>query len=75
MRHLIVIAALVIGLAACDEPKSERDAKLKRKALSNTATVLPPGVRDQWFAVLNRELEKRVAVYKGRIRVEGTLAM
>ena len=69
MRHLIVIAALVIGLAACDEPKSERDAKPKPKALSDTATVLPPGVREQWFAALDQAIKERLSVYKGRVRM------
>ena len=69
MRHLIVIAALVIGLAACDEPKSERDAKPKPKALSDTATVLPPGVREQWFAALDLAIKERLFVYKGRVRM------
>ena len=69
----VVIAALVIGLAACDEPKTERDAKSKRKALSDTATVLPPGVREQWFAAFDQAIKERLSVYKGRIRVDGTL--
>ena len=54
MLRFALVAALAIGLTACDEPKSEREAE--REALSDTATVLPPGVRQQWFAALDRAL-------------------
>lgn len=67
MRALFVAAALAIGLAACDEPKSEREG------LSNTATVLPPGVRQQWFAALDQAMKEQLSIYKGRVRIRGFL--
>jgi len=67
MIRLLLAAALVIGLAACDEPKSEREG------LSDTATVLPPGVRQQWFAALDQAMKKHLSIYKGRVRIQGFL--
>ena len=64
MIRLLLAAALVIGLAACDEPKSEREG------LSDTATVLPPGVRQQWFAALDQAMKERLLIYKGRVRIQ-----
>ena len=65
MIRLLLAAALAIGLAACDEPKSERESE--REALSDTATVLPPGVRQQWFAALDQAMKERLSIYKGRV--------
>ena len=73
MIRFALVAALVIGLAACDEPKSEREAPPKRKALSDTATVLPPGVRQQWLAALDQAMKERLSIYKGRVRMRRLL--
>ena len=64
MLRFALVAALLIGLAACDEPKSERTA------LSKTATVLPPGVRQQWFAALDQAMKEELSIYKGRVRIQ-----
>ncbi len=71
MLRFALAAVLVIGLTACDEPKSEREAR--REAQSNTATVLPPGVRQQWFAALDRAMNEELSIYKGRVRIRDLL--
>lgn len=67
MLRFALVAALAIGLTACDEPKSEREA------LSKTATVLPPGVRQQWFATLDEAMKEELSIYKGRVRIRDWL--
>lgn len=57
MLRFALAAALAISLVACDDPKSEREA------LSNTATVLPPGVRQQWFAALDQAMKEQLSIY------------
>jgi hypothetical protein len=76
VKRIVQAVIGVLALAACDERASrESNEKPKEPALDETATTLPPGVREAWLQAVDSALEERIAGYRGRIRIEGPLEM
>ena len=63
-----VLSVAIATLFACDGGRENEETSIKQRAeLDQTATVLPPGVRQAWFAALDQAITDHIRFYKGRI--------
>ncbi len=76
-----IVAAIWIGKPYFDkwqadrarigEERSHQIAEERRQA--SLAIVLPTGVREQWIQALDRAMDERLLLYKGRLRIPNDL--
>jgi len=67
-KAFLALAALVAGvliLRNCEQ----QEARRKAARAANEATVLPAGVREQWFAAMSRAYLDKVQIRGGRIQL------
>ena len=65
-----VSALAIAAISACDDgSKNDRTSSEQKPELDQTATELPPGIRERWFAALDKVIDERLGGYKGRVIV------
>ena len=76
MRATIYVAlgmAAILGLAAFEEvrrPEPNTEPEKQKIVLDDTATLLPPGVREAWFSALDQAIEKQISFYGNWLEVK-----
>lgn len=71
-----VLSVAIATLFACDGgSKNEETSTEQRTELDQTATVLPPGVRQAWFTSLDRAITDHFSFYKGRVVTMGPFSV
>ncbi len=69
-RNLLFLAVLAgsLTLGACDEKEAEVTRKAKsEEAKDQKAKILPPGVREAWFAAIDQAMAQKVQIHQGQV--------